>query len=288
MNKKFKPDFDHLLETAYIVEGHECRDAAQGCCCRECSECEENYMNENYKSEKDTHCSDKCCGSDVKREDCTCSPDCEHCNCNNPLVEGHSCHDAARGCCCRGCSECEENYKHENYEYKAEESENYESEIKKSENWEAGTSKAPKGKSYDMSRGGAPSNVDAKKDGPGGRYRRTRPPSATSNKTHSEMEESDGLGLREIMDSLGKPNTNVPYGDDPEADNPDYNENNELSNIASAVGAVMNLPTDKELKKKAGGILGIGSDPVIDRARKIRKKAAQVLDKEIKDIESRL
>ena len=102
------------------------------------------------------------------------------------------------------------------------------------------------------------------------------------------MEESDGLGLREIMDSLGKPNTNVPYGDDPEADNPDYNENNELSNIASAVGAVMNLPTDKELKKKAGGILGIGSDPVIDRARKIRKKAAQVLDKEIKDIESRL
>ena len=31
---------------------------------------------------KDTHCSDKCCGSDVKAEDCTCSPDCPHCNCN--------------------------------------------------------------------------------------------------------------------------------------------------------------------------------------------------------------
>ena len=31
---------------------------------------------------KDTHCSDKCCGSDVKREDCTCPPTCKHCNCN--------------------------------------------------------------------------------------------------------------------------------------------------------------------------------------------------------------
>ena len=57
------------------------------------------------------------------------------------------------------------------------------------ENWEKGTSKAPKGKSYDMSRGGAPSNVDAASDGSGGRYRRTRPPSAPSKKTHGEMEE---------------------------------------------------------------------------------------------------
>lgn len=31
---------------------------------------------------KDTHCSDKCCGSDVKREDCKCAPTCKHCNCN--------------------------------------------------------------------------------------------------------------------------------------------------------------------------------------------------------------
>ena len=31
---------------------------------------------------KDTHCSDKCCGSDVKREDCKCPPTCKHCNCN--------------------------------------------------------------------------------------------------------------------------------------------------------------------------------------------------------------
>ncbi len=58
------------------------------------------------------------------------------------------------------------------------------------EGWEAGTSKAPKGKSFDMSRGGAPSNVDAARDGSGGRYRKTRPPSAQSNKTHGEMEEN--------------------------------------------------------------------------------------------------
>lgn len=31
---------------------------------------------------KDEYCSDKCCGSDVKAEDCTCKPSCEHCNCN--------------------------------------------------------------------------------------------------------------------------------------------------------------------------------------------------------------
>ena len=60
------------------------------------------------------------------------------------------------------------------------------------EDWQSGTSKAPKGKSFDMSRGGAPSNVDAARDGSGGRYRKTRPPSAQSNKTHGEMEEDLG------------------------------------------------------------------------------------------------
>lgn len=153
MNKKFKPDFDHLLDTAYIIEGH-------------------------------------------------------------------SCHGAGQGCCCRGCSECEENYRNENYE--------------------------------------------------------------------SEMEESEEPGLREIMDSLGKPDTDAPYGEDPEADNPEYNENNELANISDVVGAVMNLPTKKELKEKGGGILGIGRDPVIKKALNVRSKAVQALDKELRDIESRL
>lgn len=39
------------------------------------------------ESEKDTHCSPKCCGADVKREDCGCKPDCPHCNCNDPKVD---------------------------------------------------------------------------------------------------------------------------------------------------------------------------------------------------------
>ena len=49
------------------------------------------------ESEKDTHCSDKCCGSDVKREDCKCPADCPHCNCNDPKVdEGKYKNDAQR------------------------------------------------------------------------------------------------------------------------------------------------------------------------------------------------
>ena len=38
------------------------------------------------ESQRDTHCSDKCCGADVKREDCGCSADCEHCNCNDTSI----------------------------------------------------------------------------------------------------------------------------------------------------------------------------------------------------------
>ena len=44
-------------------------------------------INELLAEEKrDTHCSDKCCGSDVKAEDCKCPPTCKHCNCNSPNV----------------------------------------------------------------------------------------------------------------------------------------------------------------------------------------------------------
>jgi len=42
-----------------------------------------NESAEDMTEGMDTHCSDKCCGSDVTREDCTCSPDCAHCNCNS-------------------------------------------------------------------------------------------------------------------------------------------------------------------------------------------------------------
>jgi len=43
---------------------------------------ENSPMGDEVTEAKDTHCSDKCCGSDVKREDCTCPPTCKHCNCN--------------------------------------------------------------------------------------------------------------------------------------------------------------------------------------------------------------
>jgi len=36
----------------------------------------------HFNEAKDTHCSDKCCGADVKAEDCDCPADCAHCNCN--------------------------------------------------------------------------------------------------------------------------------------------------------------------------------------------------------------
>ena len=39
-------------------------------------------ISELLEEKRDTHCSDKCCGSDVKREDCKCPPDCKGCNCN--------------------------------------------------------------------------------------------------------------------------------------------------------------------------------------------------------------
>ena len=43
------------------------------------------------ESQRDTHCSDKCCGADVKREDCECSADCEHCNCNDTSIPESGC-----------------------------------------------------------------------------------------------------------------------------------------------------------------------------------------------------
>ena len=46
---------------------------------------------EGMNEARDTHCSDKCCGSDVKAEDCTCPPTCKHCNCN-AVSEGKSPH----------------------------------------------------------------------------------------------------------------------------------------------------------------------------------------------------
>ena len=55
-------------------------------------EISDNEVSMSSMSEaRDTHCSDKCCGSDVKAEDCTCPPTCKHCNCN-AVKEGKSPH----------------------------------------------------------------------------------------------------------------------------------------------------------------------------------------------------
>ena len=48
------------------------------------------YDDDLYEEKRDTHCSAKCCGADVKAEDCGCSPDCPHCNCNAKLEENIS------------------------------------------------------------------------------------------------------------------------------------------------------------------------------------------------------
>jgi hypothetical protein len=55
-------------------------------CPKSCPDCGGTGDPAKFKAMKtearDTHCSDKCCGSDVKAEDCTCPPTCKHCNCN--------------------------------------------------------------------------------------------------------------------------------------------------------------------------------------------------------------
>jgi hypothetical protein len=49
------------------------------------TEITEEVIEEEEK--RDTHCSAKCCGADVKAEDCGCPADCPHCNCNAKLDE---------------------------------------------------------------------------------------------------------------------------------------------------------------------------------------------------------
>jgi hypothetical protein len=51
---------------------------------------------------RDTHCSDKCCGSDVKAEDCTCPPTCKHCNCNAKNVNEAKACNCNEDCACGG------------------------------------------------------------------------------------------------------------------------------------------------------------------------------------------
>jgi hypothetical protein len=46
---------------------------------------------EGMNEAKQGYCSDDCCGSNVKAEDCTCPPTCKHCDCN-AVKEGKSPH----------------------------------------------------------------------------------------------------------------------------------------------------------------------------------------------------
>jgi len=76
------------------------------------------------------------------------------------------------------------------------------------ENWKKGTSKAPKGASFDSKKNYKPSGVDANSDGPAGRYRRTRPPGSGSTQTH---------GAAGISSDEEHPRDSMYLKDDPEA-----------------------------------------------------------------------
>ena len=66
---------------------------------------------------------------------------------------------------------------------------------------EDSTSKAPKGDSYDSQNNWKPSGVDAKSDGAGGRYRRTRPNMpGRSNRTHGENAEDVDESNDDVID----------------------------------------------------------------------------------------
>ena len=61
-----------------------------------------DYQESPMAEARDTHCSDKCCGSDVKAEDCTCPPDCPHCNCNAKNVNEAKACNCGPDCACGG------------------------------------------------------------------------------------------------------------------------------------------------------------------------------------------
>jgi hypothetical protein len=86
-NMDYEQKFEEVSEAKDTHCSDKCCGAdvkAEDCkCAPTCKHCNCNAVTEG----KDTHCSDKCCGSDVKAEDCGCKPTCEHCNCN-AVTEG--------------------------------------------------------------------------------------------------------------------------------------------------------------------------------------------------------
>ena len=56
----------------------------------------------------------------------------------------------------------------------------------------------------------------------------------------------------------------------------------DIEQVSKMVGAAVALPTKKEMKKKRGGVFGIGGDPVVKKAIKVRGKAEEILDNFLK------
>jgi len=78
--------YHHLDYEQASGELGEAKNDCDETCPKSCPDCGGTGDPAKFKAMKtearDTHCSDKCCGSDVKAEDCTCPPTCKHCNCN--------------------------------------------------------------------------------------------------------------------------------------------------------------------------------------------------------------
>lgn len=53
----------------------------------------------------------------------------------------------------------------------------------------------------------------------------------------------------------------------------------DLTKVSNAIRTAVSLPTDKELKKKQGGLAGFGGDELIKKTRAVRKRAGSMLDK---------
>ena len=60
-----------------------------GTCTPDC-DCHAGCGTMNEAKARPGYCSDDCCGADVKAEDCTCAPTCEHCDCNKDKKEAYS------------------------------------------------------------------------------------------------------------------------------------------------------------------------------------------------------
>lgn len=60
-----------------------------GNCTPDC-DCHAGCGTMNEAKARPGYCSDDCCGADVKAEDCTCAPTCEHCDCNKDKKEAYS------------------------------------------------------------------------------------------------------------------------------------------------------------------------------------------------------